>query len=266
MDNSRETEIHRQFDDLVHAYSGLTLSQDRPARWVVRGSLYFCATFGGTTIEDSFAIVLSLPYVYPSLPPTIQEVGERIPRDFHTYPNGDLCLGAPVDVRSKFLRDPNLLPFVNNQVVPFPFSFRYFQDYGKMPYGQLAHGGEGILQYYQDLFHLNDNLALFGLLKILADGSYRGHLPCPCGSDFILRNCHGSLLQNLIPAQSTDRFLHDIEVILIGLQEEDRERLSLDILPKAILKKIKSDSSPNGIRNTTRRGHAQTRGQVAGCP
>jgi hypothetical protein len=245
LDAGRETEIHRQFDELVHVYSGLALSQDAPGRWVVRGDLHFSATFEAVTIEDTFVILLLLPRDYPSSPPMIQETGGRIPRDFHTDPNGNLCLGAPVAVRARFLQNPRLLPFVNDLVVSFLFSFCYFQEHGRMPFGELSHGGKGILEYYQDLFHVKDHLATLGLLKILADDSYRGHFACPCGSGANLRRCHGPQLRGLMPVQSNERFLQDIKAVLCSLSEENIKKLNKNMLPKELLRRLETFSPTN---------------------
>lgn len=238
MDISPEIEIRKQFHELSTVYSDLVLSQDVPGRWVMRGDLRFSATFEAITIEDAFAVLLLLPRDYPSSPPNIQETGGRIPRNFHTHFDGSLCLGAPLAVRLAFLRNPKLLPFVNNQVIPFLFSFNYWQTYGKMPFGELSHGITGILEYYQDLFHVNDHRQILGLLKILADNNYRGHHSCPCGSGLNLRRCHGTQLRDLMLAQPAEQFFKEMVSILSNLPREEFKTL-IDTLPKGLL--IKKD-------------------------
>ena len=56
---------------------------------------------------------------------------------------------------------------------------------------------EGILEYYKELFSVQDGWQVLGLLKILADDNYKGHTLCPCGSGQKLRNCHGNLLREI---------------------------------------------------------------------
>lgn len=234
-----KTEIRKQFNELSDVYSDLVLSEDAPGKWVVRGNLHFSATFEAITIEDTFIILILLPRDYPSSPPIVQETGGRIPRDFHTHVDGSLCLGAPFAVRMEFLKNPRLLPFINNQVVPFLFSFRYWQDEGKMPFGELSHGIKGVLEYYRDLFQVKEDVSVLRLLKILADNSYRGHLPCPCGSAFNLRRCHGAQLKDLMIVQSADRFFQDMVAILFNLPEEEVKVFGKSILPKDLLKRYR---------------------------
>ena len=78
-----------------------------------------------------------------------------------------------------------------------------------MPFGELSHGVEGILEYYQELFDLSAGEKVVGLLRILTDSDYRGHLPCPCGSNIILRKCHGGILREVSALQSADEFFVD---------------------------------------------------------
>ena len=50
-------------------------------------------------------------------------------------------------------RQPSLLRFVERCLIPYLYGFSYFQRHqGKLPFGELAHGAEGIRQDYKDLF------------------------------------------------------------------------------------------------------------------
>lgn len=241
MDKNTENLVRGQFDELVQVHKGLALAEDRLNRWVVRGDLSFHATYNSTTIEDAFSVLLTLPRDYPQSPPSVQETGCRISRniDYHVYPRtGNLCLGAPLGVRLKFLENPCLMHFVNELLIPFLFSFSYKERYGKMPYGELLHGYEGICEFYQDLFGTKSQQAVLGLLKIVADNSYRGHLPCPCGSGRILRKCHGNQLRELVPIQPPASYLRDIEAVLCSLSREDLKALDKSILPRSLQKSI----------------------------
>lgn len=140
----------------------------------------------------------------------------------------------------KFRQDPRLLTFINDQVVPFLFSFCYFTDHGTMPYGELAHGGPGIIDYYKGFFNVTALSAILRLLKILTDDSYRGHLPCPCGSGINLRRCHGKQLLKLMQIQSQEQYLIDCFTILYSLTPEIIKTLNQKDLPKKFLDGIQA--------------------------
>ncbi len=71
--------------------------------------------------------------------PKVQETSNRIPTDFHHYQDDTLCPGAPIAVRQKFKKEPTLVGFVNNCVIPYLYSFSYKSKFGKMPFGELPH-------------------------------------------------------------------------------------------------------------------------------
>jgi hypothetical protein len=73
---------------------------------------------------------------------------------------------------------------------------------------------------------------ILALLKIMADGSYRGHHPCPCGSGKILRKCHGPIMLRLLKIQRNDQFFNDAMYILNSLLSGDLETLKLEHIPK----------------------------------
>ena len=182
----------------------------------------FCMDHNSRTIEDTYQIEIHIPNDYPESPPTAFETGNKIDKSFeHFMSDGSLCLGAPLEVRKKFLPHKNLLRFINAQLVAYLFSYSYKRDYGETPFGELAHGGMGIRQYYQGLFSVDDHVAVLGLLKVLADDSYRGHLPCPCGRGSILRRCHGQQLRELSSVQSCEHFSQDVIAVLGSLPKND---------------------------------------------
>ncbi len=220
--NNKESLIKQQFKELSKIFPGLRLCEDKPGQWVIRGKLSFSASFqNNTTITDTFLVMITLPYDYPQSPPFVQETGGRIPADFHQNPDRTLCLGIPIELRQRFKREPTLLAFVKNLLIPYLYSYSYFEKYGKLPFGEFAHGGRGIREYYQELFKTDDIYIVLELLKIMAEGSYKGHHICPCGSGKILRNCHN--LKELVKNYSKGLFLRDFIYVLVSLNQKEKE-------------------------------------------
>lgn len=248
MNNGREALIRQQFKGLAQTYSGLQLFEDNPGRWVIRGMLSFSATFQDVTITDAFSILIVLPDDYPDSPPIVQETGGRIPADFHQYPDRTLCLGAPVEVWRRFKANPCLLAFVETQVVEFLYGYTHLKKHGSLPFGELSHGCQGIREYYMDFFSTDDVQITLALLKLLADGKYRGHLICPCGTGRILRKCHGPILLGLLKHQPKERFLRDATNILYSLEKSEMEHFDWDLLPKALKREIDEMASERAKR------------------
>lgn len=212
-----DLKLYEQFQDLCLSFPKLRLQRDREGPWRIRGILKFSREYSGCRIDDEYSVEIILSEKYPHELPKILEIGNRIPKDFHQYLDGSLCLGAPLAVKQKFRKQPTLIGYVENCVVPYLYSFSYKCKYGKMPFGELSHGGIGILEYYQDLFDVKDRRRVLKLIAILAEGNYRGHDRCPCGSGKRLRACHGKILLEMQALQPSHEFLTEYRWIMNAL-------------------------------------------------
>lgn len=239
--DDREDLIKQQFEELVQTFPSLRLCEDRPRHWVIRGKISFSASFQNDTITDTFSVMIILPDDYPHSPPNVQETGGRIPADFHQNPDRTLCLGIPIEVRQRFKKEPTLLAFVEKLLIPYLYSYSYFEKYGKLPFGEFAHGGKGIREYYQELFKTDDIYIVLELLKIMANGSYRGHHLCPCNSGKILRKCHGQLILKLLKEYHKEIFFKDFLYILISLEDKEKDYIMKEknfTMPRALQRKL----------------------------
>ncbi len=198
--------ITSQFDELKSNYPKLELEKNQS--FSIVGFLEFAACIDGSDeiIEDGFEIQINIPHTYPESIPTVKEIGNRIPDKFHQFMNGHLCLGAPLGIKKIFLQNSTLLHFVNKSLIPYLYSYSYFEKFGEMPFGELSHGSEGILQFYQELFRLDNQEKALRLLEILAFDCYKGHEKCPCESNRRLRKCHGPQLLSIKNLQTVEEF------------------------------------------------------------
>ena len=215
-----DLKIYEQFKDLSLSYPGLRLQTDGKSPWCVRGILKFSREYFGRPIDDEYVIEIVIPEKYPDAIPEILETGNRIPKYFHRYQDETLCLGAPLAVKEKFRKQPTLLGYVDNCVIPYLYSFSYKTKFGKLPFGELSHGGLGILEYYQDLFDVKDNRRVLRLIQILAEENYRGHSRCPCGTGKRLRSCHGNVLLAIKELQTSVEFQNECTLIVRSLVEK----------------------------------------------
>jgi hypothetical protein len=205
--------IYRHFEELRLKYQGLYLVRWRGV-FSVEGMLNFIAEFKGKFLEDEYAIKITLPNNYPIAYPIAEETMGRIPRGFHHYQNGHLCLGTSYATSRTFRESPTLIGFTENSLIPYLYSFSYKAKHGNMPYGELSHGSAGILEYYSDEFGVNNPRTVVEFLKILADSYPVKHIKCPCGSRKSISVCHGKQLDDMLLVQSGTQFRNELLQIL----------------------------------------------------
>ena len=187
-------------------HPNLKLLSDPSGILRVQGRVGFSMEYESHTIEDHYLLDLQIPANYPELPPFVFETEGKIPKDFeHFMKAGNFCLGAPVEVLRKFAAHKNLLRFIEDQVIPYLFTYSYKRDYGKPPFGDLLHGAAGLLQYYMEFFGAS-GVEVMKLLKCLADDFAPPLMACPCGGGRKLRDCHGPKLTELRPHLSPKQF------------------------------------------------------------
>lgn len=214
--------IHQEFKEVKIKYPDLELLCGEGGAWKVFGSLHFRGSFMGEVIEDVYSVLISISKNYPKVLPTVRELDGRIPKEFHTSYDDSLCLGTPLLVKMRFYERPNLLGFIEACLVEYFYGYNYFQKHGILPVGEFDHNINGILEHYQELFGTEKYDIVIGLLIILANDSYRGHIKCVCGSGKRLRNCHGKILLELRKYQTPIEYQTDMEAIMELLRKKDK--------------------------------------------
>lgn len=229
-----------QMDDVQSEHPGLELVRDAHGQFCVRGPVGFRMDYGGLVIEDSYEIDIVIPDNYPELPPTVNETDNAIPNDFHRFPSsGNLCLGAPVEIRRRFAEHKTLIAFINDQVIPYLFSFSCVRDHGRLPFGDLKHGSIGLLDYYIDFFG-TDIVPTLKLLKCLADNFAPPLGPCPCASGQQLKDCHGPKLDVLRPHYQPELFEAELRCMIELARKEKFPLPEWDVMPMRMLKQKQS--------------------------
>jgi hypothetical protein len=92
-----------------------------------------------------------------------------------------------------------LLHYVHELVIPFLYRFFFLKENnGDKPWGELSHGGKGIVEHYEEYFDVSGKEKVKGLLDYLAEHKeIKGHPKCPCGSGKKIRDCHLNELREL---------------------------------------------------------------------
>ncbi|MCY3818131.1 MAG: hypothetical protein OXH52_02035 [Gammaproteobacteria bacterium] len=192
--------LEGQIAELVSAYPQLAVVRRRQAETTIAGPLAFeAAPDDLEAISVSFDIELTVPHTFPKRLPRATETGGRIRgADYeHVFTDGTLCLGVPIQQRRVLSEQPTLLGFVERLLIPYLYGFCFWRKHGRHPFGEAAHGPEGILQHYLDLLGLDDPLAVLGAIRLLCERGYDARQRCPCGSGRRVRDCHRAALRGL---------------------------------------------------------------------
>lgn len=229
-------EVKKQVRELTRVHNGLACISCGKRETVVKGGLRFEASHEGLpTISDRFDIELTVPKKYPEVLPRARETGGAVDPDYeHINSDGTFCLATPVDARVIFSERESLLGFVDFLVVPYLYGYCYWKKHGRHPFGERPHGGEGIVQYYKEELRLDNCVAALSAVSFLLEHGYRGHLNCPCGSGFKVRDCHGRTLLKLHEHHTKDTLKYDFEEALRFCLETGE-----GTIPKALSKRIK---------------------------
>lgn len=179
-------------DAVLQRYPGLQIMPSTDEDLVLVGSLAFSVRGPDSrTLEDNYDVEIRILQAFPESIPTVKELGGRIPKDFHQFTDGTLCLGAETELRIQLVSVPTLLNFLERVVIPYFYGYSYFQKFGLMPFGELAHGNEGVLDYFTSLFRVTSHKAAREFVRLASlHRRVANKHPCPCRSDSRLGRCH----------------------------------------------------------------------------
>lgn len=181
----------------------------------IGGSIRVNHVYNDFPVNEKFNIDIKIASDYPYSIPTVIETGNKISRDYeHIYSNGTLCLGIDGEIMFGCNGVMNLKYLLSTYVIPYLFSYRYYERFNSYPFGQRSHGGLGILESYIEYFDLQDIETAYLFLKYAVTHSCSGHLPCPCNSGNRIRNCHFNVLRKIDNNSSIKRVIkNDLAII-----------------------------------------------------
>lgn len=234
----KREKILLQIIQLREDYNGLHFDGEDEASYRITGTLMFTAIYQNETIEDAYQVQILVPKSFPFMLPVIKETGGKIPSDFHTNPDGTLCLEVPIKLYMEFNKNPTLLHFINNCALPYFYSYSYREKHGRLPFGEWRHGGEGLLQMYKEFFRIDDNRTAIALLMILAENKYKGSSLCPCLSGKRLHQCHGPHLKKIQHLQGSKYYAGEY-VQMIEHLHKNNVNFDKVLISKTAFKKVR---------------------------
>jgi hypothetical protein len=194
----RQCFLRWRMKELLSKYPGLRLRPMVSGYVILAGAFAFSAE-GPTKegIDDLYEIEIAIPKQFPDQLPRVREMNGRIPPSFHKLVDGSLCLGSETRLRLIVMQSPFILSFVELCVIPYLYGYSFFERHGKLPFGELSHGGNGIREDLAELFGIRtDMVADFVRTAALKKG-IANKRPCPCGSALRVGRCHHKRINHL---------------------------------------------------------------------
>ena len=130
---------------------------------------------------------------YPYTIPIVIEKTQIIDRDwdFHISKEGVCCLDIPHKLLKSKKRGITFEEFYRNVIYPFFANYHYKESTGEYANGEYKHHFEGIAQFYQEEFDLENFEDIIALLETSIGGiKHQPNIECPlCGKPKYKKCC-----------------------------------------------------------------------------
>ncbi|MGY6771611.1 hypothetical protein [Gallibacterium sp. ZY190522] len=205
-------ELNYEIKQLLFEQPKLKLIDDEK-EFIIQGVYKYSLGYDGQIFQGERDIKLTVPKSFPNSIP--QFYVYAYPKDMeHIYPDGSVCLATIGEMIYFLNENPSLKAFIEHFVHAFIYTLEWYERYRTYPFGDRKHGYKGLLDYYINDLKLTKEQYQYMVFSIY-DNKYRGHMPCFCGSDKRLRDCHGKYMLPIIKnAAYRDAFLREACAIL----------------------------------------------------
>jgi hypothetical protein len=196
---------NKQVASLLERYPNLTVTSKTENKVDIKGKIHINRNCDKISVCKEYGIEISIPLNSDKLP-TVRDTEKYIRNYPHLNWNKDLCLATDTDIYLRFRNGLDLIGWMRDYVEIYFVSYEYYKRYNRFPFGERAHGSQGILQFYRDYFNLSTTEQAKAVIIYALTQKYKGHHICPCGSGKKLRNCHGEAILNI----KNDAYLLDL--------------------------------------------------------
>lgn len=173
---------------------GLTLAPLVSSDLMIEGQLR-CHRVGpdDVVVDEHYTVKIEVPRGFPRVLPRVFETQGRVPHTFHRNPDRSLCLGSPIAIRFELEEEPTVGGFIDRVIIPYLYSHAYFVLFGRMPFGELAHGAAGLEDDVRRLFRLPSSTNAEEFLRLASlKRRHANKRRCPCRSGLRLGRCHAA--------------------------------------------------------------------------
>lgn len=187
-------------EDFLAAHPKIRIAEINGDKVELAGEYHLKAKLAGSQLVDkTYQLRVVFSRNYPSELPKVMDEGKYFPcnHDYHTYSDGSFCLGSELKIKSLLRDDYSITVFFEKVIDVFLYAVSHHIEYGSFPYGELAHGEQGLIDDYGELFGLSGKLAVLRALQALGKRKREANkLPCPCGCVQRLGRCNYRLVLN----------------------------------------------------------------------
>ena len=182
-----------KLEEFLATHPQIRISEINDERLVLAGEYHLKAQLAGRElVERSYRLKLICPYDYPKNLPKVIDEEKYFPRnhEYHIYSDGSFCLGSELKIKLLLRNDHSLSVFFKKVVDGFLYAITHRIEYGHFPYGELAHGEQGLVDDYGDIFGVSGKHAVVRALQALGKRKREANkLSCPCGCRLRLGRC-----------------------------------------------------------------------------
>lgn len=203
--------VYEQINDFCVNQPQLSLREE-DQYYKLTGKYIYSLSYFKAIFEGAKEVELYIPKAFPKVP--IKLKCKKYPEDFnHVYPNGNACLATIGEIQFFLSDSPTVEEFIEHFINPFFFTLEYFEEYHAFPFGERAHGTQGLLSFYKEKWNLDEE-DLVEMFDIIFHNKYRGHHLCFCNSCKKLRDYHGKLVFKIISHSTLrEKFIHEFLLI-----------------------------------------------------
>lgn len=176
-----------------------------------------------STYVDSYLVKIVIPSNYPYGFPLLFETGNKFEHtiDRHISNDGSCCVCSLQEADLIIQKGITIKSFFLEYVIPYLANQIYFDNSAHWANGDFDHGYEGILQYYKELFKINNTGKIFNLLSSLNTKRLNRNDYCFCGQKLKLKKCHISTY-NQIKNLSKKQIEYDINALKELQKKEEK--------------------------------------------
>ena len=182
-----------RLQDFLSAYPQMRLIELSDKRVIVEGHYNLNAQMEGyEVIQCQYRIRVTFPVQYPKALPQVVELDRRIPRkmDYHIYSDGSFCLGSNIKLKSVLFEHPTATDLIETVISPFLYKISYKLKYDVVPFGELDHGVDGLIDDYLRIFKVEGKSSVLRVLQALGKRKRDANkVLCPCGCNKRIGKC-----------------------------------------------------------------------------
>ena len=200
--------LDKDISKVLEMFPKLTLLEENKEKSLV-GEIDIFDALGNYVNSYNTKIVIpkNYPYGFPILFETSNKFS-HIP-DRHISEDGSCCVCSLQESDLVSQKGITIKDFFLRYVIPYLANQLYFNSEEEWANGDYEHGADGILQYYKELFGINDIDEVITLLSFFNAKKMNRNDNCFCKSKNKLKKCHLEVY-NIIKDLSKTRIETDL--------------------------------------------------------